>query len=132
MLLKVFSLKFDAMLGLFNDTPLHDFIQDKEVLEIRDHMLVRNDIPYLILIIKYYPFRQEASSSGTSGNSFIKAAPSKSSEDWKKDLSDENLPLFNRLRDWRSERCKQDGVPPYIIFTNQQLIQIVKAIKIKN
>lgn len=34
--------------------------------------------------------------------------------------------LFNILRDWRSQRCKKEGVPPYIIFTNQQLAMIVK------
>lgn len=34
--------------------------------------------------------------------------------------------LFNKLRDWRSQRCKKDGVPPYIIFTNKELSEIVK------
>jgi superfamily II DNA helicase RecQ len=34
--------------------------------------------------------------------------------------------LFNILRDWRSQRCKKDGVPPYIVFTNLQLAMIVK------
>jgi superfamily II DNA helicase RecQ len=35
------------------------------------------------------------------------------------------MPLFDTLRTWRSERAKQDGVPPYIICTNQQLAQMV-------
>ena len=34
--------------------------------------------------------------------------------------------LFNLLRDWRSQKSKKDGVPPYILFTNQQLTDIVK------
>ncbi len=34
--------------------------------------------------------------------------------------------LFNLLRDWRSQRSKKEGVPPYILFTNQQLTDIVK------
>jgi superfamily II DNA helicase RecQ len=33
--------------------------------------------------------------------------------------------LFNTLRDWRAERCKKDGVPPYVICTNQQLAAVV-------
>ncbi len=35
--------------------------------------------------------------------------------------------LFNLLRDWRSKRSKNDGMPPYILFTNQQLADIVKS-----
>ncbi len=34
--------------------------------------------------------------------------------------------LFNLLRDWRSQKSKKEGVPPYILFTNQQLADIVK------
>jgi superfamily II DNA helicase RecQ len=34
------------------------------------------------------------------------------------------MPLFNQLREWRRERCKRDGVPPYIVCTNKQLAQM--------
>ncbi|MBE9594400.1 MAG: HRDC domain-containing protein [Proteobacteria bacterium] len=29
--------------------------------------------------------------------------------------------LFNVLREWRAERCKEEGIPPYVIYTNLQL-----------
>jgi hypothetical protein len=38
---RIFSLKFNAALGQFDDTALQDFIKDKEVLSIRDHFLSR-------------------------------------------------------------------------------------------
>ena len=41
-------------------------------------------------------------------------------------MSEHDMGLFNLLRDWRSQRSKKDGVPPYIVFTNQQLSDIVK------
>jgi superfamily II DNA helicase RecQ len=34
--------------------------------------------------------------------------------------------LFNVLRDWRSKKSKQQGVPPYLLFTNRQFAEIVK------
>ncbi len=37
------------------------------------------------------------------------------------------MPLFNALRDWRAERSKRDGVPPYLICTNKQLVAMIKA-----
>ena len=34
------------------------------------------------------------------------------------------MPLFNTLRQWRNEKSKKDGVPPYIILNNKQLAEI--------
>jgi superfamily II DNA helicase RecQ len=80
---------------------------------------VRNEIPYLVLIIKYFPTRQELDP---------KMAPQgKRDEAWREALTEADMGLFNMLRDWRSQRCKKDGVPPYVLFTNQQLAQIVKV-----
>jgi hypothetical protein len=42
-------------------------------------------------------------------------------------VSEADLPLFNTLRDWRLERSKQKGVPPYVICTNRQLAATVQA-----
>ena len=121
MLIKIFSLKFDALGGGFDDTSVRDFSQDKEILQITDHLLVRNEIPYLVLVIKYYPFRKEAQDSQAH------AQDGKSVEKWRKELGDGDLPLFNRLRDWRSEHCKEEGIPPYVIFTNAQLAAIARS-----
>jgi superfamily II DNA helicase RecQ len=126
MLVKVISLKFDAMSGGFDDLPLRDFIQDKEVLQVRDHLLIRSEIPYLILVVKYYPFRIEHNPATKTSSHSVNTKQS-DADAWKKDLNESDLPLFNRLRDWRSERCKKDGIPPYLIFTNLQLAEIVKA-----
>ena len=40
-------------------------------------------------------------------------------------LSEKDMGLFNLLQDWRSQRSKKEGLPPYILFTNQQLAHIV-------
>ncbi len=60
MLVKIISIAFNSALGGFSDTELRDFIKDVEVISIADHLFVRNEIPYLTLIIKYFPLRQEA------------------------------------------------------------------------
>ena len=118
MLIKIFSLTFNSALGSFDDSLLKDFIKDVEVISITDHFFIRNEIPYLTLIVKYFPLRQEIDP---------KMAPQgKREEAWREMLSEQDMGLFNLLRDWRSGRCKKEGMPPYILFTNQQLAQIVK------
>ncbi len=123
MLIKIFSLTFSSASGGFDDEMLRDFIKDKEVISVRDHLFVRNEIPYLTLIVKYFPFRQEIKVQSTAANS---KAGEKRDESWKELLAESDMALFNLLRDWRSQRCKKEGVPPYVVFTNRQLAEIVK------
>lgn len=118
MLIRIFSLTFDSALGGFNDEPLREFLKDKEIISTSDHFFTRNEVPYLTLIIKYFPTRPEIDP---------KMEPkAKREEAWRDSLTEADMGLFNMLRDWRSERCKRDGVPPYILFNNQQLAQLVK------
>ncbi len=119
MLLKIFCLNFDSMIGGFNDQEMREFFKDKEIISIRDHLFIRNELPYLTLVIKYFPYRIEADQQ-------TQKTEGKRDESWRGLLQESDLGLFNILRDWRSSRCKKDGVPPYIIFTNQQLALIIK------
>ena len=117
MLIKIISLHFSATLGEFDDTALQEFLRGKEILSIRDHLFVQNQVPCITVVIHYLN-RQGID---------LKVIPQKKREDsWRESLREPDLGLFNLLRAWRSERCRKDGVPPYILFTNQQLMNIVK------
>lgn len=118
MLVKVVCLTFDSILGGFNDSELRDFLKDKEILSIRDHFFVKSEVPYLVLVINYFPIRQEIDPA--------MAPQGKRDEAWREMISDSDTGLFNLLREWRSKRSRQEGVPPYILFTNKQLAQIIK------
>ena len=113
MLVRVFTLKFQTATENFDDEDVQEFIKDKEVLSIREHFFIRHATPYLTLVVAYLPGTPES-------------APSKKPKDaWRDLLSNEQMPLFEALRGWRTERAKQDGVPPYIICTNEELAQMV-------
>ena len=45
-------------------------------------------------------------------------------DDYRSVLTEESTPLFNLLREWRNEKAKKAGSPPYILFNNLQLAQI--------
>src|SRR5436190_814690 len=112
MLIKIISLAFNSAAGGFDDNEVRSFIQDKEVVSIRDHLFLRNDVPYLTLIIKYVSTRLVAP---------VAPGPTlypKKDEEWKQLLTESDMGLFNLLREWRSTQCKKEGVPPYVLFTN--------------
>lgn len=113
MLIKIISLHFSATLGGFDDTTLQEFLRDKEILSIRDHFFVQNQVPCLTMVIHYLS-HQEID---------FKVIPQKKREgSWRESLREPDLGFFNLLRAWRSDRCKKEEVPPYVLFTNQQLV----------
>jgi hypothetical protein len=59
MLIKVISLTFDSAFGGFRDDELREFLKDKELISMQDHFFIRNDIPYLTFVLKYFPHRVE-------------------------------------------------------------------------
>jgi ATP-dependent DNA helicase RecQ len=34
-------------------------------------------------------------------------------------------PLLQHLKDWRSEQARQQGVPPYVVFHDRTLVEVV-------
>lgn len=118
MLIKVISLSFDSAFGGFKDEEVREFLKDKELISVQDYFFVKNDMPYLVFVLKYFPHRAEVDPK--------LSTKEKREEPWRASLSEHDMGLFNLLRDWRSQRSKKDGVPPYILFTNQQLTDIVK------
>jgi ATP-dependent DNA helicase RecQ len=124
MLTRVFTLRFNSLLDAFDDAPLRDFIKDKEVIAVRDHFFLRQDQPYLAVLVNYTlkPIATEAAAA--------KSDHQKSrgkDESWREYVAEADMPLFNALRDWRMARCKRDGLPPYVICTNRQLAAMIAA-----
>ena len=121
MQLKVFTLPYQASLGGFNDEPLREFLADKEVLGIDCQFFVKDGLPHWTVLVQYNVCER------------LEAAPVKGTraanekEDWRKRLDKADWGLFNRLREWRAEHAREEGVPPYLVFTNKQLTELVLA-----
>ena len=116
MYVRIMTLRFNVALEAFDETPIQEFVKDKNLLSIRDHFFTRHEIPYLALVITY-----EQPEKGASGAKSAK----KGDESWREIIREADLPLFNTLRNWRAERARKDGIPPYIICTNRQLAEMV-------
>lgn len=126
MMVKVMSMSFNSVVEEFDDSELRELLKQFVVFDIRDYFFVKNEIPYLTFIVKYLPQRA-AESAGTVQQQVEGANHRKYDESWKQELNESNMGLFELLRQWRSQRCKKEGVPPYILLTNRQLVDIVKS-----
>lgn len=122
MLSRVITLHFNTAIGQFDDTPLREFIKDKEILSIRDHFFIKNEMPYLALVVKYNMLHPAIVNTRDDSQ----GKQQKRDDSWRELLKESDMPLFNSLRDWRNELGKKEGLPPYIMFTNKQIALIAK------
>ncbi len=120
MLVKIISVFFDPGSGQFDDTEVQDFLKGKEVISINDHFFARGDVPYLVLVIKYSIQRKETESKAVNPTS------GRRDESWRESLSETDIGKFELLREWRAKRSRLEAVPPYILFTNRQLVELIK------
>ena len=120
MQVKVFTMPFNSQLGVFDDESFNDFTKDKELVSVNDYLFQRDEIPYLTLVVKY----KQLSSATTIAFNEKRVEKNKDNEEWRKLLDDDSMPLFNTLRQWRGEKSRKDGVPPYVILNNKQLAEL--------
>jgi ATP-dependent DNA helicase RecQ len=121
MLMRVFTLRFNAALDGFDDSPLTEFIKDKQVLSLREHFFIRNETPYLAVSALFEPVRDRLPAAKD------QSERRRQDDSWRQLLQEGDMPLFDSLRSWRAEQCKREGVPPYVICNNRQLAQIAAA-----
>jgi hypothetical protein len=53
MQVRIFTLRFNPVTESFDDSVVASFLADKDVLAIRDHFFVKDDTPYLTLVVRY-------------------------------------------------------------------------------
>ncbi len=116
----LFTLAFDPIIERFNDEAVQDFLADKDVESVSDHFFVRDSMPYLTLVVYYRPQR-------LTSNVLVPEPKGgrQRDETWRDALGKEDWPLFNTLRDWRGEKARAEGIPPYVICNNRQLTEVV-------
>lgn len=120
MKLRILTLPFDLQLGRFDDEPLRQFLADKELVAVKDHFFVHQGLPCLVLVLTYTQVPVPAARPRSDERSERRDA-------WRELLEPTDLPLFNTLREWRTARAREDGIPPYVICTNRQLAEVIRA-----
>jgi superfamily II DNA helicase RecQ len=116
MKLTVINLFYSAD-GGFDAGALEEFCRTHEVRGWVHHFFVDGGCPQLALVLEY----EEILEARTSGRSL------RSERDFRRELPAPARLAYDRLRDWRSLRARQDGVPVYVVFSNRELAAIAAA-----
>ena len=131
MRVRLVTLRYAPSLGGFDDRPLVELVRDKEVLAVREHFFAVNDLPHLACLVTYQdPVVAATSTAGAASTPRAARIDRPASSDFDRalaDLTPENRVLFGTLREWRTVCARREGVPPYVVFTNRELLALVRA-----
>jgi superfamily II DNA helicase RecQ len=135
MRVKLFTFRYSATLGGFDDTALQDFVRHKEVVAFREQFYAVNEVPHVTCVLTYQDALippQELAAAREIRRSEARpetARPERNERDRPDPcagLGEAERVLFNTLREWRSRKAHDEGVPPYLVFTNRELLEIVR------
>lgn len=137
MRVKLMTFRYSATLGGFDTQPLDDFTRDKEVVAFREHFYTVNEVPHVTCVLTFQealvPQRLLQSVAdarqveGTSGHHPVRAAALGYARDEgpRAQLSETDRLLYDALRTWRNTAADRQGVPPFALFSNRQMAEIV-------
>ena len=131
MRVKLFTFRYSSTLGGFDERAMQDFARDKEVLSFREHFFTVNDVPHLACVLTWQDplIPGAAADPARAPQSPEQEKPPGRGRPRKPDpaaeLSEPDRLLYNALREWRLTTAREQGVPPYVIFNNRELAQIV-------
>jgi len=144
MRIKLFTFRYSASLGGFDDRPLTQFVRDKEIVAFGEHFFCVNELPHITSVLTWQDavVREEDLEVARELRTHPPVDPSRvpipapqekqrrrsrrnSAPDPTEGMDERERALFNTLREWHSARAKQEGVPPYLIFTNKHFAQTV-------
>jgi len=56
--MRIITLRFSVAMDGFDDQAVSDFIKDKSVLSLQEHFFIRNESPYLAVVVIYEPVQE--------------------------------------------------------------------------
>lgn len=128
---RVLTLRYSTAFGGFDDTELERLTAEHDLLELRDHALSVAGEPCLVLIATW---QERTTSTEPTPVDAPRQAPEESRgngarrpvADVLQGLDDAQRAQFDSFRAWRAATAQDEGVPPYVILTNRQLVEVVR------
>jgi superfamily II DNA helicase RecQ len=97
---------------------LNQFLSTHRVVNIQRRLIEQGANSAWTFCVEY---SAAAMASNRVGNS-----TTRNGVDYRSLLPPDEFQWFSQLRDWRTSLAKMESIPPYLIFNNQQLAQIVQ------
>jgi superfamily II DNA helicase RecQ len=102
------TVNFNFEENRFDLSSLNEFVSRVEILEIKSNFFIFENRPFYTFLICY------------------KEKEENKNQDFEiSSLNEKQVQIMNRLKSWRKQRAEKEGVPPFLIFNNSVLKEIV-------
>jgi len=119
---KVFTVRLDRETGQFDDSALTQFLDENDAISITEHLVEIDGEPALLMIVSWRPVGRDASGRGDPPWRPKGAKP----DDPRAALDPTEQAAYDTLRTWRNDRARRIGKPAYALFTNQQMVELIR------
>ena len=100
------------------EAEMNAFLRSHRVLAVKKEFVADGENSFWTFCVEYLE-----SAPGVMGGSSLTGRPK---VDYKELLKPEEFEVFSRLREWRKGVAEKEGVPVYVVFSNEQLAQVVQ------
>jgi len=126
MRVQVLTLRYDAARGGFDDGPLVALAERRQVLSVSEHFFRVQEVPHLACVVRWQEAPGDpAPAAEPAPSEQVEAQPRargrRRSATPPLELPEEARPTFERLRAWRRERSRREGLPAFALLTDRQL-----------
>lgn len=104
---RIFTLPFDETSEGFPDEIVTEFCRNKRVLQVASKFFMFEGRPFWSVAVHY-----EVVVRG---------------EEKLRELDEAQQLLFVRLKDWRKEKAAREGIPVYLVATNNHFLEIIRC-----
>lgn len=138
MKVKVFQIRISDQFQKQDEKLVSDFVNGCEIVKVNTE-LIKDEINYWSVLVFYKEdFNHIKESPGQftvdHSNKIAQADSYKSGNSKRESIklemieqpSEEELIIYNKLKDWRSDKAREYQLPPYIIFHNTHLMLIAR------
>lgn len=106
---KIITIPFNNTSETFHDEILTNFVINKRIKKYSAKFFLSEGKPYWTVFLEYDALMESNSTSEPHG------------------FSEAQKMLSDKLKAWRREKAEAEGVPVYIVATNREVYDIVKA-----
>ena len=122
----VITLRYSPTLGILDPTPLDDLARHHEILSLKEHFFCIEGVPHLACVVATQEPVVAPDGASARAESTDRSDNGRQRKDPTAGLDEAERRLFNTMRDWRSAKAHEEGVPRYLVFTNHEFIQLIK------
>jgi superfamily II DNA helicase RecQ len=106
-----------AMDGSESENDLNAFVRSRRILSVQKEFVSEGKNSYWAVVVEYLEGKQPQGRL---------PGAEKTKVDYKEILDEQQFVLFSSLRNLRKEIADAEGLPVYVVFTNEQLAEMVR------